>query len=50
MFDLINNNILDRKIKRRIIIFKYEIEKIADYLLNPCYKAKFDLFKILSCT
>lgn len=31
-------------------IFKYGIEEIANCLLNPYYKANFDIFKILSCT
>lgn len=31
-------------------IFKYGLEEIANYLLNPCYKAKFNVFEILSCT
>lgn len=32
-------------------IFKYGLEEIATYLLlNPCYKANLDIFKILSCT
>ena len=31
-------------------IFKYGLEEIANTLLNPWYKARFDIFKILSCT
>lgn len=30
--------------------FKYGLEEIASQLLNPCYKAKFDIFEFLSCT
>lgn len=31
-------------------LFKYGLEEIANTLLNPCYKGKFDIFEILSCT
>ena len=31
-------------------IFKYGLEEIANVLLNPWYKERFDIFKILSCT
>lgn len=31
-------------------IFKYGLEEIANCLLNPWHKAKFNIFEILSCT
>ena len=31
-------------------IFKYGLEEIANCLLNPCHKAQFNIFEILSCT
>lgn len=36
-----------KKSKKHI---KYGLEEIAKELLNLCYKAKFDIFEILSCT
>lgn len=36
--------------RRAKSIFKYGLEEIANCLLNPCYKAQFNIFEILSCT
>jgi hypothetical protein len=36
--------------RRAKSLFKYGLEEIANVLMNPCYKAHFDIFKILSCT
>lgn len=36
--------------KRAKSLIKYGLEEIANVLLRPLYKPKFDVFKFLSCT
>ena len=36
--------------KRAKSLIKYGLEEIANVLLKPLYKPKFDVFKFLSCT
>ena len=36
--------------KRAKSLIKYGMEEIANVLLRPLYKPKFDIFKFLSCT
>ena len=41
---------LDKRGKRAKSLIKYGLEEIANVLLRPLYKPKFDVFKFLSCT
>ena len=41
---------LGKRGKRAKSLIKYGLEEIANVLLRPLYKPKFDVFKFLSCT